>query len=120
MSHVVVDGRTSIGAGTTIYPFASIGLPPQHVQYRGEASRLVIGANNIIREHVTMHTGTAQGGMETRVGSHCFFIVKWQADAVARFHFTSAVSEPIKDEAPSDGTKCVCLILANLEQARRR
>jgi UDP-N-acetylglucosamine acyltransferase len=71
----VVDGHTSIGAGTAIHPFASIGLPPQHLHYKGEPSRLVIGANNVIREHVTMHTGTAQGAMETRVGSGCFFMV---------------------------------------------
>jgi UDP-N-acetylglucosamine acyltransferase len=75
ISHVVVDGHTTIGPGTIVHPFASIGLPPQHVRYRGEPSRLSIGAENIIREHVTMHTGTAQGGMETRVGSHCFFMV---------------------------------------------
>jgi UDP-N-acetylglucosamine acyltransferase len=74
VSHVVVDGHTRIGAETAIYPFASIGLPPQHVRYRGEPSRLVIGDHNIIREHVTMHTGTEQGGMETRVGNHCFFM----------------------------------------------
>jgi UDP-N-acetylglucosamine acyltransferase len=75
MSHVVVDGHTQIGSGTVIHPFASIGLPPQHVKYRGEPSRLVIGVNNIIREHVTMHTGTAQGGMETLVGNNCFLMV---------------------------------------------
>lgn len=75
VSHVVVDGHTSVGTGTTIYPFASVGLPPQHVKYRGEPTRLVIGAHNIIREHVTMHTGTVQGSMETRVGSHCLFMV---------------------------------------------
>jgi UDP-N-acetylglucosamine acyltransferase len=75
LSHVVVDGHTSIGGGTVIHPFASIGLPPQHLRYQGEPSRLVIGTNNVIREHVTMHTGTAQGGMETRVGSNCFFMV---------------------------------------------
>jgi UDP-N-acetylglucosamine acyltransferase len=75
MSHVVVDGHTRIGSGTVIHPFASIGLPPQHVKYRGEPSRLVIGTDNIIREHVTMHTGTAQGGMETRVGNDCFLMV---------------------------------------------
>ena len=75
MSHVVVDGYTSVGAGTVIFPFSSIGLAPQHVRYKGEPSRLMIGSNNIIREHVTMHTGTAQGGMETRVGNDCFFMV---------------------------------------------
>lgn len=67
-SHVVIDGRTTIGAGTTIYPFASIGLPPQDLKYKGEASVLEIGANCIIREHVTVNPGTEGGGMVTRVG----------------------------------------------------
>ena len=75
VSHVVVDGHTTIGSDTIVHPFASIGRPPQHLKYRGEPSRLIIGNNNTIREHVTMHTGTAEGGMETRVGSHCFFMV---------------------------------------------
>ena len=75
VSHVVVDGHTTVGADTIVHPFASIGRPPQHLKYRGEPSRLIIGNNNTIREHVTMHTGTSEGGMETRVGSHCFFMV---------------------------------------------
>ncbi len=75
ISHVVVDGHTSVGTGTTVHPFASIGLQPQHIRYRGEPSRLVIGENNVIREHVTMHRGTSQGAMETKVGSNCFFMV---------------------------------------------
>ncbi len=74
-SHVVVDGHTVIGANTVVHPFASLGLPPQHLRYKGEPSRLLIGHDNIIREHVTMHVGTAQGSMETRVGNHCFFMV---------------------------------------------
>lgn len=75
MSHVVVDGRTSIGANTKVYPFASIGLAPQDLKYKGEPSRLEIGCNNIIREHVTMHGGTEGGGMVTRVGNNCLFMV---------------------------------------------
>ena len=75
MSHVVVSGRTSIGANTKVYPFASIGLPPQAMKYKGEPSRLEIGCNNIIREHVTMHGGTEGGGMVTRVGNNCLFMV---------------------------------------------
>ena len=75
MSHVVVGGRTRIGANTKIYPFASIGLPPQDLKYKGEPSRLEIGCNNIIREHVTMHAGTEGGGMVTRVGNNCLFMV---------------------------------------------
>ena len=75
VSHVVVDGHTSVGPDTVVHPFASIGLAPQHLRYQGEPARLIIGSNNIIREHVTMHIGTAQGGMETRVGNNCFLMV---------------------------------------------
>lgn len=75
ISHVVIEGRTRIGARTLIYPFASIGHPPQDLKYRGEESRLEIGEDNVIREQVTMNPGTAGGGMVTRVGSHCLFMV---------------------------------------------
>ncbi len=74
ISHAVIDGHTSVGANTVIYPFASLGLSPQHLSYKGEPTRLTIGANNVIREHVTMHVGTAQGSMETKVGNHSFFM----------------------------------------------
>jgi UDP-N-acetylglucosamine acyltransferase len=74
-SHVVVAGRTEIGAGTRIFPFASIGHPPQDLKYKGEASRLVIGARNVIREHVTMNPGTEGGGMLTSVGDDGLFMV---------------------------------------------
>ena len=79
-SHVVVDGRTSIGNGTTVYPFASLGTAPQDLKYDGEPSTLVIGANNTIREHVTMNPGTSNkdggnGRMETRVGDNCLFMM---------------------------------------------
>lgn len=73
-AHVVVAGRTRIGAGTAIYPFASIGHPPQDLKYRGEPSELVIGERNTIREHVTMNPGTEGGGMLTRVGNDCLFM----------------------------------------------
>jgi len=74
-SHVVVSGNTTIGANTHIYPFASIGHPPQDMKYKGEASRIEVGANNIIREHVTMNPGTKGGGMLTRIGNNCLFMV---------------------------------------------
>ena len=74
-AHVVVAGRTTIGEGTRLFPFASIGLEPQDLKYRGEASELVIGRNNTIREYVTMNPGTAGGGMVTRVGDGCLFMV---------------------------------------------
>ncbi len=74
-SHVVVEGRTEVGENTTIYPFASIGHRPQDLKYQGEPSTLVIGSNNTIREHVTMNPGTEGGGMVTRVGDGCLFMV---------------------------------------------
>jgi UDP-N-acetylglucosamine acyltransferase len=75
VSHAVVAGRTSIGPRTSIYPFASIGHPPQDTKYRGEPSRLEIGADNVIREHVTMSPGTPHGRMLTRVGNNCLFMI---------------------------------------------
>jgi len=74
VSHVVVAGRTTIGPRTRIYPFASIGHPPQDVKYRGEPSTLTIGAECQIREGVTMNPGTEGGGMVTSVGDRCFFL----------------------------------------------
>ncbi len=74
-SHVVVAGKTTIGPNTHVYPFASIGHPPQDLKYKGEESELVIGANNVIREHATMNPGTAGGGMITRIGNNCLFMV---------------------------------------------
>lgn len=74
-SHVVIGGRTVVGPNTRIYPFAVIGDAPQDMKYAGEPSELIIGANNVIREHVTMHPGTAGGGMATRIGNNCQFLV---------------------------------------------
>lgn len=75
LSHVVVAGRTTVGPNTHVYPFASIGHQPQDMKYHGEPSTLEIGANNIIRENVTMNPGTEGGGMVTRVGNNCLFMV---------------------------------------------
>jgi UDP-N-acetylglucosamine acyltransferase len=75
VSHVVVEGMTSIGAGGTVYPFAVLGGAPQHLAHKGEDTRLVIGERNIIREHVTMHTGTVGGGGVTTVGSDSLYMV---------------------------------------------
>jgi UDP-N-acetylglucosamine acyltransferase len=69
LSHVVIDGVTEIGERCVIHPFAYLGGSPQHLGYKGEPTRLVIGARNTIREHVTMHTGTVQGRGVTSVGS---------------------------------------------------
>jgi UDP-N-acetylglucosamine acyltransferase len=74
-SHVVVAGRTRIGPRAQIFPFASIGHRPQDLKYDGEPSELIIGADNMIREHVTMNPGTKGGGMVTRVGDRCLFMM---------------------------------------------
>lgn len=73
--NVHIAGRTKVGPRTVIYQFASIGTPPQSVHYKGEPSRLVIGADCVLREHVTMNPGTASGRMETRVGDRGMFMV---------------------------------------------
>jgi UDP-N-acetylglucosamine acyltransferase len=69
-SHVVIEGRTSLGQGNTIYQFATIGSRPQDLKYKGEGSELIIGKHNTIREYVSLNPGTAGGGMVTRVGDH--------------------------------------------------
>ncbi len=74
VSHVVVDGVTTIGEGTVVYPFASLGSPPQDKKFKGEQGQLVIGKNNSIREHVTMNPGTAGGGLVTKVGDNNMFL----------------------------------------------
>ena len=61
-SHGVIDGDTSIGSGTHIFPFVSIGLAPQDLKYEGEETAVEIGENNQIREFVTIHRGTSGGG----------------------------------------------------------
>ncbi|RJO63906.1 MAG: acyl-ACP--UDP-N-acetylglucosamine O-acyltransferase [Myxococcales bacterium] len=75
ISHAVVAGLTTVGEGSVIYPFASIGHPPQDLKYKGEKSRLAVGRRNVIREHVTMNPGTEGGGMLTQTGDDCLFMV---------------------------------------------
>ena len=75
VSHVSISGKTHIGERTVIYPFASLGHPPQDLKFKGEDSRLEIGADNDIREHVTMNPGTEGGGQVTKVGSNGLFMV---------------------------------------------
>jgi UDP-N-acetylglucosamine acyltransferase len=70
----VIDGWTEIGDGNQIFPFASIGLIPQDLKFRGEPTRLVIGHRNIFREFVTIHRGTAGGGGITEIGDHNVFM----------------------------------------------
>jgi UDP-N-acetylglucosamine acyltransferase len=75
LSHVVLEGVTEIGEDCVIHAFANLGGPPQHLGHKGEPTRLVIGARNQIREHVTMHTGTVMGRGVTTVGSDGLFMV---------------------------------------------
>jgi UDP-N-acetylglucosamine acyltransferase len=74
ISHVVLDGRTRIGARNIFYPFCSIGVPPQDLKYGGEPTELEIGDDNTIRESVTISRGTVGGGGVTRLGSNCLLM----------------------------------------------
>lgn len=74
-SHVHIEGQTHIGEGTRIFPFASLGTPPQDLKFAGEKSELIIGKNNTIREHVTMNPGTLHGEMKTIIGDNCLFMM---------------------------------------------
>src|SRR5439155_19167199 len=75
VAHVHVTGHTAIGARTVIYPFASLGTPPQSVKYRGGPTRLVVGADCDIREGVTVNIGTEDDRGITEVGDRCFLMV---------------------------------------------
>jgi len=73
-SHVALAGDTTVGAGTAIFPFASVGHQAQDLKYRGEAATLAIGEGCIIREGVTINPGTEGGGSSTTIGNHCAFL----------------------------------------------
>jgi UDP-N-acetylglucosamine acyltransferase len=73
--HVVVTGKTRIGAGTVVYPFVSLGQPPQYAGFKRRPSGLDIGRNNVLREYVTMNSGTDAAGVPTRVGNNGYFMV---------------------------------------------
>lgn len=73
--HAVVTGYTTLGRRNRVFPFAAVGTPPQDLKYRDEPSRLELGDDNSIREHASLHPGTTGGGMLTRVGSGCLFMV---------------------------------------------
>ena len=74
-SHVNITGNTVIGNDTKIFPFASIGTNPQDLKYKGEQTKLEIGSNNIIREHVTINTGTNGGGGITKIGDNNLIMI---------------------------------------------
>ena len=74
-SHVSIIGDTNIGTGNEIFPFASIGTPPQDLKYKGEKNSIVIGNNNKLREYVNINPGTEQGGRITKIGNNNLFMV---------------------------------------------
>jgi len=74
MAHVVIEGPTRIGKGNRIFPYAAVGFACQDLKYQGEPTRLEIGDHNVIREFVTLHRGTVQGGGVTRIGSHNYLM----------------------------------------------
>ena len=75
VSNVHIEGNTSIGKGTKIFPFASIGTDPQDLKFKGEKNSLEIGENNIIREYVTINPGTAGDKLKTSIGDNCLFMI---------------------------------------------
>ena len=74
-SNVIIEGHTEIGKNCSIYPFAVLGNPPQDLKYKGEMSKLIIGNNNVIREHATMNPGTEGGGLVTKIGNNCLIMI---------------------------------------------
>lgn len=72
--HAVIDGWTTLGERNRVFPFATLGYPPQDLSYRGEETRLVIGNDNIFRESVTINRATQRGGGETRIGDRNLFM----------------------------------------------
>ena len=74
LSHVSITGRTEIGERTIVHPFSILGGAPQHLGYDGQDTKLIIGKNNLIREHVTMNIGTGEGRGETVIGDNGMFM----------------------------------------------
>ncbi len=74
VSHVIVDGHTTLGKGNRIFSFACVGIAPQDLKYAGEPTRVEIGDGNTIREYVTISRGTTGGGGVTRMGSDCLLM----------------------------------------------
>jgi len=75
ISNVHVSGNTNIGKNNIFFPFSSIGMIPQDKKFAGENSQLIIGNNNVVREHVTINPGTTNGGMKTLIQDKCLFMV---------------------------------------------
>jgi UDP-N-acetylglucosamine acyltransferase len=74
LSHVVVEGHTRIGENAQLFPFCTVGLAPQDLKYKDEPTRCEIGARTLVREHCTIHRGTATGVGVTHVGDDCMLM----------------------------------------------
>lgn len=74
-AHVVIEGQTTIGENTQIYPFVALGFAPQSAHYKGELTSIEIGQNCFIREHATIHPGTEKGGGKTTIGNNCYIMI---------------------------------------------
>lgn len=74
MAHAVLEGPMSAGPGCRFHPFASVGSAPQDLKFRGERTEVVIGAENVFREFVTVNRGTSGGGGTTRIGDGSLFM----------------------------------------------
>jgi UDP-N-acetylglucosamine acyltransferase len=74
IAHVFIERHTTIGNDNTVFPFAGLGGTPQDLSYKGEPTRLEIGDNNVIREHATLHRGTARGRAVTTIGDNCLIM----------------------------------------------
>ncbi|WP_431281195.1 acyl-ACP--UDP-N-acetylglucosamine O-acyltransferase [Humitalea sp. 24SJ18S-53] len=75
VSHVIIEGHSHLAAGVKVMPFATIGLVPQDLKYKGEPTRVTIGARTVIREHATVHRGSVSGAGVTVVGADCMLMV---------------------------------------------
>ena len=75
ISNVHIEGYTTIGKRTRVFPFASIGTQPQDLKFKNEKNSLSIGENNLIREYVTINPGTEGGGSKTIIGNNCLFMI---------------------------------------------
>jgi UDP-N-acetylglucosamine acyltransferase len=74
ISNVIIEGDTEIGENCVIYPFTTIGLPPQDLKYKGEKTGVKIGNNNIIREYITIHRASVSGDGITSIGDNNFLM----------------------------------------------
>ncbi len=75
VAHATVMGPTQLGARNVVYPYATLGAPPQDRSWAGEPTELVVGDDNVFREQVTVHRGTKKGGGQTLIGSRCLLMV---------------------------------------------